>query len=199
MKFFTYKVTFPGMPWYYYGIHKHTGRPYYGSPKTNKWVWKMYDHEIQILEWFDNRRQAEEIEDRIIKHFIKDPNCLNEHYGGYWPEEARERGRKRSNSLESEARREAGKKVAKLNMDSGRQAEYARLGGLSMRGKPRNLSKEDRARRADLCRMNAVKLQQESWVDPDHPELGYHNPGTLVSMQKRRGYPHGKENRTRIS
>jgi hypothetical protein len=86
---YTYKVTFPGMPWYYFGVHTENGKPYYGSPKTHKWIWKFYEHEIQILEWFKDRREAEIVEDRIISHFIKDPNCLNEHYGGYFSEESR--------------------------------------------------------------------------------------------------------------
>ncbi len=34
--------------------------------------------------------------------------------------------------------------------------------------------------------------------DPDHPELGQTNAGNLVRMQKRRGLPHGKENRRRV-
>ena len=33
------------------------------------------------------------------------------------------------------------------------------------------------------------------YKDLDHPELGSHSAGTLVQMQTRRGYPHGKENR----
>ena len=40
-------------------------------------------------------------------------------------------------------------------------------------------------------------VNAQKWEDPDHPELGQHNPGTLTQMQKRRGYPHGKENRRR--
>ena len=35
----------------------------------------------------------------------------------------------------------------------------------------------------------------KKWEDPDHPELGKHNAGNLVRMQKRRGLPHGKKNR----
>jgi hypothetical protein len=34
--------------------------------------------------------------------------------------------------------------------------------------------------------------------DPDHPELGHHNAGNLAQLQKRRGLPHGKENRKRV-
>ena len=52
----------------------------------------MYDHEIQILEWFEERKEAEKVEDRLIKHFIDDPNCLNEHYGGHFSQEVRLKG-----------------------------------------------------------------------------------------------------------
>ena len=38
----------------------------------------------------------------------------------------------------------------------------------------------------------------QKWVDPDHPELGEHSAPTLARMQKRRGYPHGKENRVKV-
>lgn len=36
------------------------------------------------------------------------------------------------------------------------------------------------------------------YQDPDHPELGAHAAPVLARMQKRRGYPHGKENRVRV-
>jgi hypothetical protein len=36
------------------------------------------------------------------------------------------------------------------------------------------------------------------WEDPDHPELGTHNAGNLVRIQKSKSLPHGKENRRRI-
>lgn len=38
----------------------------------------------------------------------------------------------------------------------------------------------------------------QRWVDPDHPELGEHSAPTLARMQKRRGYPHGEENRLKV-
>jgi len=34
--------------------------------------------------------------------------------------------------------------------------------------------------------------------DPDHPELGQHNAGNLIRMQKAMGFPHDKENRRRV-
>jgi len=39
------------------------------------------------------------------------------------------------------------------------------------------------------------KAASQKWEDPDHPELGIKSAGTLVLMQKSRGYDHGKENR----
>ena len=38
----------------------------------------------------------------------------------------------------------------------------------------------------------------QRWEDPDHPELGAHSSGTLTRMQKRRNYPHKKENRVKV-
>lgn len=44
----------------------------------------------------------------------------------------------------------------------------------------------------------AKTTNSQKWIDPDHPELGEHSAPTLVQMQKRRGYPHGKENRIKV-
>jgi hypothetical protein len=107
-KHYTYKITFPGMPWYYWGVHTDNGKPYYGSPTTHKWIWKFYECEIQILEWFDDRKEAERVEDRLIKATIRDPNCLNEHWGG---------------SIPVGDCSENGKKGAKTNLESGQVYE----------------------------------------------------------------------------
>ena len=81
-KFYTYRVVFPGFPWFYYGVHRDNGKPYFGSPVTHKWIWDFYDCEIQILEWFESWEEATEVEKRLIRQFLHDPNCLNEHCGG---------------------------------------------------------------------------------------------------------------------
>jgi hypothetical protein len=44
----------------------------------------------------------------------------------------------------------------------------------------------------------AKVTNSQKWIDPDHPELGERSAPTLASMQKRRGYPYGKENRIRV-
>ena len=110
MKHYTYKVTFPGFPWFYFGVHTDNGKPYFGSPKTHKWLWGFYECEVQILEWFESRKEAEEVEDRLIKHFIKDLNCLNEHWGQYWTGKFSGRG---AESQPKSVRSENGVKVQK--------------------------------------------------------------------------------------
>jgi hypothetical protein len=82
MKCYTYKITFPGFPWFYYGAHRDNGKLYFGSPITHKWIWDFYDCEVQILEWFNSWEEASAIEQRLIRPFLNDPNCLNEHCGG---------------------------------------------------------------------------------------------------------------------
>lgn len=47
-------------------------------------------------------------------------------------------------------------------------------------------------------KLRAKEVNSQRWEDPDHPELGQHSPGTLTRMQKRRGLPHGKENRVKV-
>ena len=45
----------------------------------------------------------------------------------------------------------------------------------------------------------AAATNSQKWEDPQHPELGRHSPGTLVRIQKSRGYPHGKGNRVKTT
>ena len=60
----------------------------------------------------------------------------------------------------------------------------------------------DSKERIENCRKGgkttATNINSQKWIDPDHPELGEHSAPTLVQMQKRREYPHGKENRKRV-
>jgi hypothetical protein len=79
--YYTYKIIFPGTPYFYWGYHKHSKKEYWGSPKARKWVWDFYDAEKQILEWFQTREEAVSVEQRLIKPYLNDPNCLNEGCG----------------------------------------------------------------------------------------------------------------------
>ena len=46
--------------------------------------------------------------------------------------------------------------------------------------------------------ITVASINSQKWIDPDHPELGEHSAPTLAQMQKRRGYPYGKENRRQV-
>lgn len=87
------------MPWFYYGVHTENGRPYFGSPKTHKWRWDFYEHEITVLQWFETREEADAIEKRIISYFLNNPNCLNECAGGRFSLESLRRGAISRNQL----------------------------------------------------------------------------------------------------
>jgi hypothetical protein len=84
-RIYTYKITFEEVPYYYYGMHQEKvyGEKYWGSPITNKWCWNFYTPKKQILETFDSRYEAYEVEKRLIKPVINDKLCLNAHVGGY--------------------------------------------------------------------------------------------------------------------
>jgi len=83
-RIYTYKITFEEVPYYYYGSHKEQryGEYYMGSPVTHKWCWEFYTPKKQILEYFDTRKDANLIENRLIKPVLNDINCLNENCGG---------------------------------------------------------------------------------------------------------------------
>jgi len=83
-RIYIYKITFEEVPYYYYGSkkEKYYNQEYWGSPVTHKWMWKFYTPKKQILQLFDTREEANAIENRIIKHFINEPYCLNENCGG---------------------------------------------------------------------------------------------------------------------
>ena len=88
-RIYIYKITFEGVLYYYYGVHKEKkfDEKYWGSPKTNKWCWNFYTPKKQILQFFEFNDvgwlEAQEIEKRIIKQFYnKDKWCLNENCGG---------------------------------------------------------------------------------------------------------------------
>jgi hypothetical protein len=84
-RIYTYKITFEEVPYYYYGMHEEKvyDEEYWGSPYTNKWCWELYTPKKQILEVFDTRKEANEVEIRLIKPvYNNDKWCLNENCGG---------------------------------------------------------------------------------------------------------------------
>jgi len=120
MAHYIYRVTFPGMPWYYYGVHTDNGKPYYGSPTTHKWVWETYECEVTILFWYETRKEAEDAEKRVIMYCLNDPLCLNEACGGQPSDEARRRGGvKGGENRPLEVKRANGKKSQEVHKSQG--------------------------------------------------------------------------------
>lgn len=117
-RIYTYKITFKGMPYWYWGVHKEEryGECYFGSPTTHKWAWEFYEPEIQILEFFpytdEGWKEAQKVEKRLIRPDLNDPNCLNENAGGHFSLEVlRKAGRKGGAKTHAE-KGEDGKSVA---------------------------------------------------------------------------------------
>jgi hypothetical protein len=88
-RIYVYKITFEEVPHWYWGIHKESwyGEEYWGTPKTNRRYWEWYTPEKQILQVFDPTeegwKQANLLEDRLIRPDLNNPLCLNEGIGGY--------------------------------------------------------------------------------------------------------------------
>lgn len=99
-RIYTYKITFEEVPYWYWGVHKEKkfGETYLGTPVTHRWMWEFYTPKIQILEFFpftgDGWKEANLIEDRIIKPDLNNPLCLNESCGALVSLEAARRGGK---------------------------------------------------------------------------------------------------------
>ena len=55
-----------------------------------------------------------------------------------------------------------------------------------------------RVRTPETILKGAIAGGNSKWSDPDHPEIGIHNAGTLVRKQMALGLPHGKENRVKV-
>lgn len=100
-RIYTYRIKFQGTPYFYWGVHKEKkfGEGYLGSPVTNRWAWDFYCPEKEILEVFpysdEGWTEACLVEQRLIRPYLNDPNCLNERCGkAVSLKVARENGRK---------------------------------------------------------------------------------------------------------
>jgi hypothetical protein len=128
-RIYLYKITFEEVPYYYYGIHKEKryNETYWGSPKANKWCWKFYTPQKQILQLFDFTDEgwieANKVEQRIIRPFYNiDKWCLNESCGGVSSLKFASIGGTKAkelglgiHGLSFEQKSEIGKKAAKTN------------------------------------------------------------------------------------
>jgi hypothetical protein len=119
-RIYTYKITFKGVPYWYWGVHKEKvfRERYFGSPIRHKWAWEFYVPEVQILEVFpytdEGWVEACEIEKRLIRPDLNNANCLNGNCAGVFSlEVVREGGKKHAEALHAE-KDETGKSLHAL-------------------------------------------------------------------------------------
>lgn len=115
---YTYKITFEGTPYFYFGVHKEKlpGEEYWGSPHTHREIWSKYKPVKEILEYYESWEEATQAETALILPFLNDSNCLNESAG-------------RAFSLESSAK--GGRIGGRKAVESGQLAKAQELGRLS--------------------------------------------------------------------
>jgi hypothetical protein len=106
-RIYTYKITFKGADFFYYGVHKEQkyGEEYWGSPVTHKDVWNCYEPHKEILSTFASWEEAKKAEYDLISPVLDCPLCLNENAGGAYSLEAAAKGGKIAGSLCKEQRR----------------------------------------------------------------------------------------------
>jgi len=212
-RIYIYKITFEEVPHWYWGVHKERkyGETYLGTPVSHKWMWEFYTPKVQILQFFDSWEEAKLIEDRLIRPDLNKPLCLNEAVGFHMSLESCSRGGhsavkvakdrcigfygpKTEKQLES-SRRE-GAKLSQYSVDNGSKVGQENV--ILSRG-IWGLSKEEQVANSSKAGKVGGKLTgAQKWEDPQHPELGQKPACVIVQMQKRRGYPHGPENRVRV-
>ena len=88
--------------------------------------------------------------------------------------------------------------AAREKIDPVKRRETCRQTALKLATEGRGLGAIPYEVRAARSRINGKVVCASKWIDPDHPELGEHNPGNLAKIQKRLGLPNGKENRVRV-
>lgn len=176
---FTYRVTFKGTRFYYYGLHstKNLNDGYLGSPRTNRWCWDLYDATLTPLEFFNTREDAFEIENRLIKAFINDPLCLNAHTNSCFSLGASSLGAK---AQPREVKQANGRKLAEFNKKHGTGAQNLPL------ERKQELMRENGARQTvEQKQANAAKQHAQRWRCL---MTGYvTTPAPLSRYQKARG------------
>ena len=227
-RIYTYKITFDEVPYYYYGMkaEKVYDEEYWGSPKTHKWCWKLYTPKKQILETFNSREDADEVERRLIKPvYNTDKWCLNENCGGLFSLDTCSRAGKKGGKINAknktgvcgrskEKMREDGRKGGvksgkmngKMNVELGRGIfalseeemwKYRSNGGKVSGKKQKELGVGIFAIPPEKVQERNKKNALQRW---ECLETGFvTNAGNLTQYQKARGIDTSKTNRKRIS
>jgi hypothetical protein len=226
-RIYTYKITFEEVPgFWYWGVHaeKFFNDGYMGSPTTNKHFWELYIPKRQILEIFEYSekgwKEANAVERRLIMPDLNHARCLNESCAGvmslkvykqngerlhqYKNAEGKSvnavKGGEKASSLLHQDKNAEGKSIAAVQMGLASHRNKDNKGRSTKALKM--LAKRDEVKNEQGKSVKAYNAGKEGnkveWMDPDHPELGVTTAAQIVRMQKRRGYPHSKENRVKV-
>ena len=87
---------------------------------------------------------------------------------------------------------------ARSKIDPEKRRKAVQETAKKLKAEGRGLSSIPYEIRAARSSKNGKKVCASKWIDPDHPELGVHNPGNLVKLQRRLGLPSEKKNRTQV-
>ena len=88
--------------------------------------------------------------------------------------------------------------AARARVDPEKRRETCRQTALKLNNEGRGLGAIPLEVRIAQSKLNGKAVCASKWVDPDHLEIGVHNPGNLVKLQRRLGLPSGKENRKKV-
>ena len=198
---------------------------YYGSPTTHKEKWVTTMHWKKVTGTYETLNEATLAEQDLIRPvFRDDPFCLNAACNGAVLPECREKGRQtarergsgffdpefQQSEMMQEVRKKNGKKSgdlasvtgqlakARAGIDPEKRKETCRQTALKLQSEGRGLGAIPFEERSQRSKETVKKTNFSKWADPNHPEIGTHNPGNLVKLQKKLGLPHGKENRARV-
>jgi hypothetical protein len=107
---------------------------------------------------------------------------------------------RRQNGIKTSSQPEALDRLAKAreNVDPVKRRILARERALRLEAEGRGLGSIPYEERAERSRVVGKKVCSSKWADPDHPEIGIHNPGNLAKVQRKLGLPSGKEHRIRV-
>jgi len=88
--------------------------------------------------------------------------------------------------------------AARANIDPEKRREACRQTANLLKEEGRGLGSIPYEERSQRSKDTMAKTNASQWVDPDHPEIGAHNPGNLARIQRKFGYPSSKENRVKL-
>ena len=156
--------------------------------------------------------QSEDL-DQVCFHGFRrktDRALIEQHHPDYlelcdrWFSEAQRRALQKAIEKDPEHQSKAGKTTGRRNVESGHldriRAMRDPVGVVERARKQGYVNVENghlRRVASNGGKAGSKVVNSQKWADPDHPELGEHSAPTLSQMQRRRGYPHGKENRVR--